>query len=298
MRIINMTAGVVALTIAGQADAATLNTSFKIDGQIVCSGITADANGTKTCSSSEDVNGNLVNVTMQSREDNGNLGIGGTITVTDNRAGTNGGMSTVGEVSLNFTDTLFFSTSTGAHNFLLPFDLAGTLLAPEPLPDPTGGGGGSAALVNADLIANGVSSVLYTELHQGRTGIFDDEDFGGPSVGALSITEMLLPIVNGRIDLIVGLNGRVSCAARVEADGGPCTASFDFLNSLRLLGGAVLDVNGNEIAGANVSSASGFDYLKGVSPHVSSVPLPAALPLMLGTLALFGMIGWRRRRAV
>ena len=280
------------------ATAATLNTLFKIDGQVVCAGVTADTNGVKTCNDTQDVNGNLVDVTMQSREADGNLGISGTITVTDNRPGaTNGGMSTVGEVSINFSDTLTFDTSSGAHNFLLPFDLLGTLFAPEPSSDITGGGGISEALVNADLVANGIVTTLYTELHQGRTGIFDDEDFGGPSAGALGITEVLLPIVNGMIDLNVGLNGRVSCAARIEASG-TCTASFDFLNSLRLLGGTVLDASGNEIAGASVTSTSGFDYLTGVAPHnIGTVPLPASFGFLLAGLAGLGLIGRRRRMA-
>ena len=40
-----------------------------------------------------------------------------------------------------------------------------------------------------------------------------------------------------------------------------------------------------------------YDNFKIEGFHVTPVPLPAALPLFAGALGLFGLFGWRRRRA-
>ncbi len=40
-----------------------------------------------------------------------------------------------------------------------------------------------------------------------------------------------------------------------------------------------------------------YDNFKVEGFHVTPVPLPAALPLLAGALGLFGLFGWRRKRA-
>lgn len=290
--------GVTALLIVTPpVGAATLNTLFKINGQVACTNAIADANGIKTCSHAEDVSGNLVQVEMNSREENGDLGISGSITVSDNRLGINGGMNTFAEVSLNFSDTLFFSGTTNTYNFLLPFDLDGTLFAPEPQGNSTGGGGDAIAAASANITANGTGSQIYGEYHRGRTGVFDDEisSFGSAGPEGKGITKLLLPIVDGKIELNAGLYGILTCVGRYEADGGPCIASFDFLNSLRFLGGTVVDGAGNTVSGIGVTSASGFDYLTGVPRHISAVPLPASLFLLLAGICGLGVMSQRKQ---
>ena len=60
------------------------------------------------------------------------------------------------------------------------------------------------------------------------------------------------------------------------------------------LAATVLDVNKNLLTGVSVTSASGFDYLAGVT--LTAVPVPAAFPLLAGGLGLMGLLGWRRKR--
>ncbi len=54
----------------------------------------------------------------------------------------------------------------------------------------------------------------------------------------------------------------------------------------------VLDESGRLIE-AILTSDSGTDY----NPFVAPVPVPAALPLFASAIAVFGWLGWRRRRA-
>lgn len=45
------------------------------------------------------------------------------------------------------------------------------------------------------------------------------------------------------------------------------------------------------------SDGSTFQFVQSTDFTVSAVPLPAALPLFAGALGLFGLLGWRRKRA-
>ena len=80
--------------------------------------------------------------------------------------------------------------------------------------------------------------------------------------------------------------------------GTTCEAKADFGSSLRLLGASVLDSGGVDITSSvSITSGSGFDYLPGVSPHVSNVPLPAGFLLSLTGLAGFGVLAHRQKKA-
>ncbi len=181
-----------------------------------------------------------------------------------------------------------------------PVDILGSISAPTPPSSVSGGGGVASPSSGATVQANGVDTVVYRDGIQAQTG-FDVID-GLDAVGSLGITTLDIPIVDGEIDLIVSLFGVIQCAGRFEGPeapefGGPCSASFDFLNSARLLGGQIIDASGGVVNGINVSSISGFDYLAGATPHnVSAVPLPAGAPLILTALGFLAVIRMRRTK--
>lgn len=69
-------------------------------------------------------------------------------------------------------------------------------------------------------------------------------------------------------------------------------ASFGSGETLLAMGNYSLTVTGDGFAGL----PAGF-YVRLDSARVGVIPLPPALPLLGGGLALFGLLGWRRRTA-
>ncbi|GAB2177741.1 VPLPA-CTERM sorting domain-containing protein [Dongia sp. agr-C8] len=82
-----------------------------------------------------------------------------------------------------------------------------------------------------------------------------------------------------------------------EPDDGPSNV---YMNIGPAIAGILTGQWGDAAGGASGGSSSGGSSSIGyfVEYQVGTVPLPAALPLMLTGLAGFGVLGWRRKRAL
>lgn len=109
-----------------------------------------------------------------------------------------------------------------------------------------------------------------------------------------SIGENIIDIAftEGQLSLTGAMFAYSECGNQYDP-GSSCSSTVDFLHSANLMAAVVLDVNGDQILGSQISSQSGFNYAAG---FVSAVPVPAALPLFGTGLAVMGLIGWRRKR--
>ncbi|MEE4187804.1 MAG: VPLPA-CTERM sorting domain-containing protein [Roseobacter sp.] len=185
-----------------------------------------------------------------------------------------------------FSDRLFFSEDSGTYR--LEVDLLGSLslFAPDLGPPSV-----TMSSISFDASANG-------QLYEFDASVQEGVGFGGPqlSVDRNEVVDFVdvfeFDFTGGQLDLFVSLQALSRCSGTI---GTTCTGEAEFLNSLRITGGEVLDANGNLLSGGFLGSDSGFDYIAGVEPHergdqVSPVPLPAGAWLMLAGLAGLGTI--------
>ena len=113
------------------------------------------------------------------------------------------------------------------------------------------------------------------------------------TIGSLGRSSISFDFTGGKLSLGAVFATSVECGSFGGAN--ICNANSGFIESIRFVGADVRDENG-DIISTSVSSSSGFDYLTGLEPHPSPVPLPATLP-MLG-FVLVGMVALARRRRV
>ncbi len=123
-------------------------------------------------------------------------------------------------------------------------------------------------------------------------------------VGMISdLTEIAFQVVDGVATMSASLGVTANCSVNPTQDiSGSCATTAQYGNSLRFLGARVFDADGVERPDVILTSASGFDYLRGMDPHSppSPPPTPAVIPLpasavLLGT-SLFAFLAFRRRR--
>jgi hypothetical protein len=109
------------------------------------------------------------------------------------------------------------------------------------------------------------------------------------STGSLGVTNVVVPIVNGRAGVFFSLEARA--LANMFDESSESTIRIDFFSSARLLAAQVFDADGNRVDSAFIGSDSGFDYLRGVVPHgPAPVPLPATgLILATGVVSLVAL---------
>lgn len=178
-------------------------------------------------------------------------------------------------------DTLFFDNDEGV--FRLEVDLLGALaLSASSIGAPST----LYSQISFDVSANGTLYEIDAALSEGV-------GFGGSSI-SVDLAEVVdrveffeFDYTGGSLDIFMSLQASTLCAAALPS-GGSCEASAQFENSLRLIGGEVLDLNGNILDAGFLSSESGFNYIEGVDPHdrgPTPVPLPAGMPLLLIGLA-------------
>lgn len=105
------------------------------------------------------------------------------------------------------------------------------------------------------------------------------------SNGVLGINYVDLPFVNSTLNFDAILDTSVFCTSSYAFSAG-CSSEANFLSTVKFVGGTILDQTGGVVAGASVSSASGFDYLGPIAP--SPVPLPAGGILLGSVLLLLG----------
>jgi hypothetical protein len=97
----------------------------------------------------------------------------------------------------------------------------------------------------------------------------------------------MIPFTAGYVDLTQEFASNWLCEAQ---EGNPCSLSGDFLHTAAVGGALVLDLEGNPISGATITSESGFDYSRALA---SPVPEPASS--LLFATGLIAVILRRRR---
>lgn len=205
---------------------------------------------------------------------------------------TNSGLVTA---DARFRDTLNFSIDEGV--FRIDIDILGELaLASETIIN-------SGASIQVGIGA--LNSIPTFSFFSGLRS-FQDLSTGAVSIegqpGAVDIVRTVdVGFTGGRLDLQVFMNSQSGCGSITLPDSlnGTCFAQSTFENSLRLVGGEVLDVNGNTVRDGYLGSVSGFDYATGIEGHdrdsgpLTPVPLPASGILFGATL--LGMSFFRRQ---
>lgn len=210
----------------------------------------------------------------------GKLGVAANLTVGDGSY--TGRTTTTGNAQASFQDTIFVGIESGS--LLFEYDIAGSQ--------------STSATTSTGTTAghnfSGVSSKLFASVN----GITVYSNIISQSVHGTTITasgskrsSISFNFNGGKLSLGAVFSTVLQCGSFGGAN--ICNASTGFIDSIRFVGAEVRDENGDLIT-TSVSSSSGFDYLTGLEPHPSPVPLPATLP-MLG-FALVGMVGLARRR--
>ena len=128
--------------------------------------------------------------------------------------------------------------------------------------------------------------------------------FGGrQETGNKGVNELSISFVDGVLGIFARLTAKAQCQSGISTDdpfgSTLCNGSVDFAASLRFLGARVYDDQGLLVGDATLRSDSGFDYARGVEPHItpSPVPLPASgLLMIVALLVLFTENLWRRPR--
>lgn len=128
------------------------------------------------------------------------------------------------------------------------------------------------------------------------TSIYNEARGAGGSASESSTSFATSAYVDGRHFFDMRMYAELECKAGAFAGegGARCSSEVDFYNTLYILGALVFDSDMNLVEGATLTSESGFDYLNGVS----EVPVPAALPLFVSALGIFGFLGRRRSQGV
>jgi hypothetical protein len=95
------------------------------------------------------------------------------------------------------------------------------------------------------------------------------------------------------IPLSLSMLGQAGCSVGVNPDFGTvrCVAIVNFKDTLEVTGINVLDANGNLVAGADITAASGTNYNAGVSP----VPEPSSVMLLASGFLMLLLV---RRRSI
>jgi hypothetical protein len=280
--------------LASPAAAATFTTLIKANNQ-TCA-LESNATGTtSTC------NGQIVTPTsipavtdhtVTARADPGSVGVAAQ-------------MRTVGdaldsfEATASVFDTLFFGVDSGSVS--VSVDVAGSLEWALP---PLGN-------VSSNTFARTrITTYLLSGFNFGTlTNIYEASVLEQPwsnsltteTKGSLGTTTLSFAFSGGSLNLAAVMTGDVWCRSGALLGPGSCSASVDFLNSLRFTGARVFDTDGNAVA-TTITSASGFDYAKGLPPHGGNVPQPSVIPLPASALLLPAGLGLmaalrRRRRA-
>jgi hypothetical protein len=212
------------------------------------------------------------------RADLGSVGTG--VAVLGSSEGSGFGVGSVTAVArASFSDSLIISQTTG---FLsIPIDVFGVF----------------GNYVNGVLPSslNSYFSMTYNDgVSVSEHGFFERNyvaTFDGPesySFGIIGINTVRIPIIDGIVNFTLRSSGQAFCSTGDPSTN--CNLTASFLNSARLLGASVYDESGQLVTDALIASDSGFDYLTGLAPHVSPVPLPPGLYLFASALLLSGAL--------
>lgn len=200
------------------------------------------------------------------------------------------GISSFGNASASarMIDTVFFE---GLENgfISIPLDFAGSIEFATKLD----GSGRVGARGDASAGMNGETFFSVTATFDSLVG---DSVFGNEA----EVKDVTIPIVNGRATVRASLGIAANCqlVAAGNSDSS-CRATVDYGSSLRFLGATVFDELGVQRDDVEITSESGFDYRRGVEPHVippAVIPLPASGILFLTTL--LGIAVVRRRASI
>lgn len=182
-----------------------------------------------------------------------------------------------------FQDVIYSSLEVGS--IVIPLDLMGTVSATNATPNEIAS---YASASFAAEVASGNLKYIY--------GVSFGQTFGGfQENGTKGVTDFIIPILGGQSALSARLDATAFCnSGNFSQDGlssTVCNAGADFYSSLRFLGAKVYDAEGLLVSNATLRSDSGFDYIRGVEPHItiSPVPLPASGTLLL--IAVLGLVG-------
>ncbi|SHE35971.1 hypothetical protein SAMN05444339_101148 [Loktanella atrilutea] len=206
-----------------------------------------------------------VSAAANGRASFGNIGASTSVVAAPNGLGQNGDFAIS---SGSFSDTLNFSVLDGF--WRVPVDFLGNLSIGVNSPET-----GVEARVAGSFSVNGVSifESQTTALYDNVTGALFYQTV---ETGNAGITSLLLPFTNGTLNVGAEVTTRSSCG-KVTGPEELCFTQSNFFSSARFLSSEVLDFKGEIVRNAEILSASGFDYIKGVRPHeVSAVPLPAS----------------------
>lgn len=179
-------------------------------------------------------------------------------------------------------DEMLFSEDSGI--FRVGFDISGSL---ELWSEYAARVGASLDLISYDI--DGFSMVHEVFSHDlnylSHLGVYGETMTGSYGMGYVDIA-----FTDGYLKLTSRLDTTAGCTLFTGMT--ECDVSSDFMSTVVFLGGSILDSEGNVVAGATVTSASGIDYLRDASPPPPEVPLPASLPLVLSG---FGILSLMRR---
>jgi len=207
--------------------------------------------------------------------DYGSLGVGliGIQSTGDNASGQS---RLTGSAGASNSDRLYVTGAPATGTLEIRFGLSGaaTLVAQGPGWDTFGQD--ASAVLSASLSATGPLGRLDQVLYRAQVNRI------AGAAPIISNTTYSLPFVSYggsfSVKLSVRLNGFFNCGTHFVTQVGTadCTAVVSAGNTLTVLGASVLDENMQEVAGATITSDSGFDYQAGVITDSDDDGIPDA----------------------